>query len=110
MAIGASLYFAGIAATVLVFIVQVLLHRNFRWIKIPVARQVLVRTAAGMDSVALIRDRFSRQCLEIIDLKARKTEGGLLELDLFVKLPPDFEIAQRLNLFADDPRFLLIVC
>jgi putative Mg2+ transporter-C (MgtC) family protein len=110
MAIGASLYFAGIAATVLVFIVQVLLHRNFRWIKIPVARQVLVRTAAGMDSVALIRDRFSRQCLEIIDLKARKTEGGLLELDLFVKLPPDFEIAQLLNLFDDDPRIRQIEC
>lgn len=110
MAIGASLYFAGIVTTVLVFLVQVVLHRNFRWIKIPVARQVIVRAEAGMDSIALIREKFSRHRLEIIDLRAQKTDCGLLELDLYVKLPPDFEPSQLLNLFGDDPQIKQIEC
>jgi putative Mg2+ transporter-C (MgtC) family protein len=35
MAIGAELYFVGIAATVLVLLVQMIMHRNIRWMRFP---------------------------------------------------------------------------
>lgn len=110
MAIGAGLYPAGIFATVLVFLVQVALHRSFHWLKIPVARQIIVLADGDSASVTFLRDRFRALGLEIIDLKARKTSSDCLEVDLYVKLPVDFDISALLSLLNESPHIKGIEC
>ena len=108
MAIGAGLYFPGIAATFLVFLVQVVFHRNFKWIKIPIARQIIIQADDNRDSITFIQETFREYHLEIIDLKASKTESGLMEIELYVKMPPKYEISKLLNLFSNNPHIRLI--
>ncbi|CAB1240890.1 Methyltransferase [Ruminococcaceae bacterium BL-6] len=103
MAVGAGLYFSGIAATVLVFFVQVVLHRNFKWIKIPIAKQVILQTDDSSDSISLIQEKFLENHLEIIDLKAGRAADGLMEIELYVKFPPDYDASGLLNLFHGNP-------
>lgn len=110
MAIGANLYFAGIAATGFVFVVQVVLHRNFKWIRLPAVKQVTIWTDCGSDSISLIRGELLEHHIEIIDLKARKAEDGLLEIESYVKMPPDYEVSKLLNLFGDNPHIKQIEC
>lgn len=110
MAVGAGLYPAGIAATVLVFLVQVALHRSFHWLKIPVARQLTVIVEGNSASVSFLRDRLRELRLEIIDLKARKASPDCLEIDLYVKLPADFDISVLLSLLNENPHIKGVEC
>ena len=43
MAIGAGLYSIGICATVLILFAQIILHKNFRWIRIPRTKVLVIR-------------------------------------------------------------------
>jgi putative Mg2+ transporter-C (MgtC) family protein len=108
MAIGADLYFAGIAATVLVFFVQVFLHRSFKWIKIPVAKQMIVQVDGSKDAISFIQAKLMESRMEIIDLKAGRTDDGIMEIEFYVKLPPQYEASKLLDLFNDNPHIKLI--
>ncbi len=103
MAIGADLYFAGIATTVLVFIVQVIFHRNFKWIRVPAAKQINILADGSGDSICFIQEKFLGEHIEIIDLKAGKAENGLIEIEVYVKLPPNYDASQLLDLFQASP-------
>lgn len=43
MAIGAGLYSIGICATVLILFAQIILHKNFRWIRLPKAKVLVIK-------------------------------------------------------------------
>lgn len=106
MAIGSDLYFAGIAATVLVFFVQIIFHRNFRWIRIPVAKQILIQ--ADSATIPFIRENFLKNHIEIIDLKARKVADHLMEIELYVKLPKGYDVTKLLDMLNENPHITLI--
>lgn len=103
MAIGAQLYFIGIAATILVLIVQVLLHRNYRWFRMPTAEQINIVFSESSDSISFIQDEFSANHIQIINLKAEKLGNGYLEVELYVKLPHNYEVSRIMNLLKDNP-------
>ena len=108
MSIGAGLYFPGIAAAVLVFLVQEVLHRDFKWINIPGTKQIVIQTDNGGDSVSFIQEKFLEHRLEIIDLKAVKAEDGMMEIELYVKMPPNYEVSKLLDLFSGNPYIKMI--
>jgi putative Mg2+ transporter-C (MgtC) family protein len=108
MAIGTNLYVAGVAATILVFLVQVVLYRNYKWLRIPSVKQVSIHVDTSPDAIACIQNKLRDNELEIIDFKATKTEEGLIHLEVYIKIPPDFQPAQLLNLFCDNPHIVLI--
>lgn len=103
MAIGAKLYFIGIAATILVLLVQIILHKNYKWLHIPVSEQIIIEFDESNDAISLIQGKFLESHIEIINLKAEKLDGGLLEVELYVKLPQKYDISNLMNLFRDNP-------
>lgn len=102
MAIGARLYLIGIAATVLVLLVQVILHRNFRWFHIPVTEQLNITFCEDTHSLAFIQEALLGQHVEIINLKAEKLGNGYLEVELYIKLPPNYDASQLINLIREN--------
>ena len=84
MAIGARLYFIGIAATVLVLIVQVLLHRDYKLFHMPTAEQLNITFCDSTDAISFIQETFLACHIEIINLKAEKLGNGYLEVELLV--------------------------
>lgn len=103
MAIGAKLYFIGILATILVLLVQIILHKNFKWLNIPISEQINIEFSESNDAISLLQEKFFESHIEIINLKAEKLENGLLEVELYVKLPPKYDISMLMNLFKDNP-------
>jgi len=55
MAIGAGMYSIGICATVLILFAQIILHKNFRWIRIPRTKVLVIRdvTELGFQEKAM---------------------------------------------------------
>lgn len=103
MAIGAKLYFVGISATVLVLLVQIVLHKNFKWLHVPISEELTIECKESSDAISFIQDRLSENKIEIINLKVDKQENGFLEVELHVKLPPKYDILRLMNLFRDNP-------
>ena len=96
MTIGAGLYFLGMAATLLIVAAQMTLHKNFTWLNFPVAEHT-------GDGVASIRDKLLSHNLEIISMKSRNNGNGLISLDLYVKLPRNYNVTQLMSLLSDNP-------
>jgi putative Mg2+ transporter-C (MgtC) family protein len=102
MAIGTRLYFIGIAATILMLTVQVLLHRNYRWFHLPVTEQMTI-TMSNEAALTLIKDKFAASGIEIIHLRAERRDSGSVDLELHVKLPQDFDVSGLMNMLRDNP-------
>ena len=103
MAIGAKLYFVGISATILVLLVQIILHKNFAWLHLPTAEQLDIEFDESADSISFVQEKFAANQIEIINIKAKKTGSGFLDVKLFVKLPHGYKISGLMNLFKDNP-------
>lgn len=104
MAVGARMYFVGISATILVLIVQIILHKNFRWLSLPVSEQINIEFDESNDSISLIQQKLTENNIEIINLKAEKLGNGKMEAELYVKLPQRYEVAKLMDLFKDNPQ------
>lgn len=46
MAIGAGLYVIGVVATIVILIAQIVLHLNFRWIKLPKTKMLVIKNVS----------------------------------------------------------------
>jgi putative Mg2+ transporter-C (MgtC) family protein len=112
MAVGTNLYIAGIAATILVFIVQVVLHRNYKWLKIPSVKQISIHIDTGADSVGSVLEtlqaKLQQDRLEVIDFKAVRTKSGIIEVEVYIKVPSGYRMTSLLNLFTDNPNIRMI--
>jgi putative Mg2+ transporter-C (MgtC) family protein len=103
MAIGASLYFVGIATTVLVLFVQIFLHKNFRWLHLPTSEQINIEFCEDAGAITYVQDKFAENHIEILSLKAEKSGNGFLEVELIIKLPNKYDISRLMNVFKDNP-------
>lgn len=103
MAIGAKLYFIGIATTVLVLLVQIVLHKNFRWLHLPRSEQINIELSESTDAISYIQEKFIANHIEIINLKAEKSGDGMIDVELYVKLPQKYDVSKLMNLFKDNP-------
>ena len=103
MTIGAGLYFLGVAATLLIVAAQMTLHKNFTWLNFPVAEQISMEIEDTGDGVASIRDKLLSHNLEIISMKSRNNGNGFISLDLYVKLPRNYNVTQLMSLLSDNP-------
>jgi putative Mg2+ transporter-C (MgtC) family protein len=102
MAIGTKLYIIGIAATGFVLFAQVVLHRNYKWFHLPITEQINIVFVETSDAISYIQEKFATNHIEIINLKAERAVGGLLEVDLYVKLPQNYNVSRLMNLFKDN--------
>lgn len=103
MAIGAKLYFVGIAATALVLLVQIVLHKNYNWFCMPVSEELTIECRESSDSISFIQKKLTGDQIEILNLKVDKQENGFLEVDLHVKLPAKYDVSRLMDLFKDNP-------
>lgn len=101
MAIGGGLYIIGVAATIIIIIIQILLHRNLRWLKIPSAEQIVVEIKDSRDAVSYLQNKLKGNQIEILHFKAEKIDQGFLEVELHVKFPPSFQSGDLIDLFSD---------
>lgn len=103
MAIGAKLYFIGISATILILLIQIILHKNLKWLNIPVSEQINIEFSENTDAISFVQKKFADNNIQIINLKIERTNKGFLDVELYVKLPPHYDIARLMNLFKDNP-------
>ena len=103
MAIGAQLYFIGIAATVLMLLVHIILYRNYKWLHLPATEQIYIIFSDSSDSITYIQEKFAASRIQIMNLRVEKLEGGLVEVELHVKLPKGYNVSAMMDILKDNP-------
>lgn len=100
MAIGAKMYFVGISATLLVLAVQIIFHKDFRWLHLPVSEQIdLVFDDSESNAVEYIRGIFETEHIGILNFRIEHTGERQVELELHVRLPQKYDVAKLMDLF-----------
>lgn len=103
VAIGAGMYFIGVSVTLLILVIQILLHRNTRLIREPVSGAITLR-ACDESHMECLTCRISNiRNMEITGIHVTRLENGQLETKLNVKCPRLFEVADLLKLLQEIP-------
>lgn len=110
MAIGAKLYVIGISATFLVLLIQVVLHKNFKWLHIPTTEQITIQFVRDDETLAYIQKSLAEAEIKIINLRAEKLNDELFEIELYVKLPAQYDRAEIISLFQKNSKIKSIEC
>ncbi|MDI0265472.1 MgtC/SapB family protein [Clostridioides difficile] len=103
LAIGSGLYLLGIVSSIIIVIVQILLHRDRKWMKLPTAEQVSLKISNSTDSIEYIEEKFKKSNIEIINMNIKRLDGDWLEIVIYTKLPKEYKKTNLLKLFSDNP-------
>nr|WP_074618672.1 MgtC/SapB family protein [Eubacterium maltosivorans] len=108
MAIGAGLYFIGVASALLIILLQIILHKNFRWLNVYVGEMIHVHLVPDEAALERFKEKITRECVEIINFKIKRNAEDCISMELYVKLPENYQTEQLLTLFKDDPDIISI--
>ena len=87
MAIGSGMYMVGITITVFQFLIQIILHKNLKLLRMPSSDYVVLRADNEPDIVKRVTAAFREHNVEIQSVKYEKLSEKAVEIECFVKVP-----------------------
>lgn len=102
LAIGAGMYAMGIATSLLILIMQFLLHKNIKILQTPNEEQLSIVIPDDKASMDYINNVLTSHDISIIKLKkCTRTQDNMLELQLKVHVPQDLDYTKLLEVFQE---------
>ena len=89
MAIGAGLYSIGICATVIILFAQILLHKNFRWIRLPKAKVLVIKGVNEENFQGSITKKLEELSISIRDVSIDSDEDNNRKYTFHIEMPYD---------------------
>ena len=108
MALGAGMYIAGIATTILLILLQFLFHKNLRILKTPSIEQITLRIRDKEEVRSLLENTLTARKISISSISATRIAPDLIELKLAVKFPESYNIYVVINLLEENENILSI--
>ena len=103
MAIGAGMYLTGIAVTVIIVIVQTVLHLNIKWMKVPKTKILTIYAVDEQNYQKYITDKLRENGLTVHDISIRK-EGteNVKKYKLSIEIPHTMDEDEIISLIDYD--------
>lgn len=89
MAIGAGLYSIGICATILILLAQIILHKNFRWIRVPKVKVLVIRGVNEENFQEGITKKLEELSVSIRDVSIDSDEENNRKYTFNIEIPYD---------------------
>lgn len=102
MAIGAGMYFIGIASAVIILLVQIFLHKN-TWFtrRIPLSEHVIITAENSSECFDEVLKTLKENSLEVLSITSEISENEkIMTLNMNLKVPYDFDLPGIVSLFA----------
>lgn len=97
MAVGGGMYFIGVAATMMIVLLQIILHKNLRILRNFNTEQICVKLRE--DELDGLRDTFAAQDIQIMNIKVERQEADILLVKMDVNFPSQYDAFQIMDLF-----------
>lgn len=104
MTFGAGMYLLGIFSTILMVLLQYLLHRNIRLFKSPTIQQITIRMDVREDMKEVLDNTFSIHKLKVISMKVIRVDDTSLKVKLNVVFPDDYSYDDVIDLVRKNPK------
>ncbi len=104
MAIGAGLYFVGILGAALIFILHMVLHKHFLWLRAPTTERLTLQIAEDGDGLELVHKALRSKGVHIVNFKARHTGEETILVEFCVKMPYGYNLVDLLELLKNNPQ------
>ena len=102
LSIGAGMYTMGILTSLLIVITQIILHKNFKLLQTPSEESMSLIIPDDKESVEYINNILKSHDITVINLKkCSRTQNNMLELQLKVQVPQDFDYSKLLEVFQE---------
>ena len=90
MAIGSGLYSIGVCATVLILFAQIILHKNFRWIRLPKAKVLVIKGVNEENFQESITKKLEELSISIRDVSIDSdSENNIRKYTFHIEMPYD---------------------
>ena len=92
LAVGAGMYFIGIASSVFIIVMQVILHKNYKILQMPNEEQLSVTlkdTPESMDYFESILNEFD---IRIMDAEFKKVDDGCVKIEVTANVPHELDV------------------
>lgn len=101
MAVGAGMYFIGAAVTIIIVLLQIVLHT--RLVKGPMNEQIVMQIRQDENAEEIIQDVLKVRHIEINNMSIKKAEKGSMEIKLYVRYPRDYDLMDSIELLKENP-------
>ncbi len=102
MAVGAGLYFVGALGTVMIYVIQVILHKHFLWLRAPHTTNLTLRMAGNEEGLESVCETLGKEC-QIVSCKASCDDEGSMLVEFVVKAPRAYNSGKFLSLLKNNP-------
>lgn len=102
MAIGSGLYVIGLVSTVLLLLIQVLLHTFVPATEAMETAELYVKLKNHDDAVSLIKKQLADCNIIISSLKMKKSENEL-EIRFFIRIYKEYSLQSIIDILSDNP-------
>lgn len=102
MAVGAGLYFVGFLGTVMIYVIQIILHKHFLGLRTPYVTNLTLRIVDNDKALDSVREAMGKEC-QIINCKVNRVGDGTMHVEFSVKAPATYNHAGLLGLLKNNP-------
>ncbi|WP_455682462.1 MgtC/SapB family protein [Thomasclavelia sp.] len=107
MAIGAGMYLIGILVTVFILLVQIIFHKQYRWIPAVTGELIYLEIKNDYEVVKKIRTTIQAHNIDIMNFKMTRNDD-IIVLELLVKIPVGLSMEEMLTLFDENNDIITI--
>ena len=102
LAIGAGMYSMGILTSLLILVMQILLHKNLKMLQTPNEESMSLIIPDDKESIEYINNVLANHDITVIKMrKCTRTRDNMLELQLKVHVPQDLDYGKLLEVFQE---------
>ncbi len=101
MAIGAGMYLIGVVTAIIIIIVQVLMHKNFKFLQVHNEANISLTIVDSAEAVSYLKTYFSSLNVHVESMSVKKGANSTLDVEIEALIPSDFEMVDLLNYDAN---------
>lgn len=101
MAIGSGMYIMGFLSTLLIVAAQMLLHRNWRFLKVSREEVLTVTIEDSKDAIAYLQEILLKNDIQIENLSIRKNNDSYMELDIGIINIQEFNTVELMSVIEE---------
>ncbi len=102
MAVGAGLYFVGALGTLMIYVIQIILHKHFLRLRTPFVANLTMRITKTGQALESIRNALGPE-FQIVSCKASHGDDGTMLVELSVKAAATHNYVDLLSVLKDNP-------
>ena len=105
LAIGAGMYVVGVSASFIIILMQIFLHKDFRWLKTPRSKRLLVRGVDSKDFQEYMTQKLQDMGINVYDVFFDKKENKI-DYTFIIEIPVNIFDDTILSLTEQDCKLL----